>query len=108
MAKVTLGNYEFDVGSEEISAISCGVTDADCVAFAARMITGEISRVKRLFLVRFIVFHMLNSRLLFHRADGVREGQREFCRAATKSATRQRRRSLPLCSRTAAYRRCTL
>ncbi len=68
MAKVKLGSKEFGVDSEEINAYGWGVSDADCVAFAARMRTGEISRVKRLFLVRFIVFHMLHSRLpFFHR-----------------------------------------
>ena len=67
MQKVKLGRKEFDVDSEEINANGCLVSDADCVAFAARMRTGEISRVKRLTLVRFIVFHMQNSRLPFHR-----------------------------------------
>ncbi len=56
-AKVKLGSWEFDVDSEEINASRCGVSDADCVAFAARMTTGEIIRVKRLYLVRFIVFY---------------------------------------------------
>jgi hypothetical protein len=88
--KVKLGCEEFDVDSEEIDASSCGVSDADCVAFAALMKTGEISRVKKLNLVRFIVFIVM------------REGQHEFCRAATKSATRERRRLLPLCDGTAA------
>jgi hypothetical protein len=59
---------EFDVDSEEIDASRWGVSDADCVAFAARMTTGEINRVKRLILVRFIVFHMQNSRLPFSSA----------------------------------------
>ena len=98
MAKVKLGRYEFDVDSDEINASFCGVTDADCVAFAARMKTGEISRVKRLYLVRtkFIVF------------IAVREGQHEFCRATTKSATRERMPLLPLCNRTAACGSCPL
>jgi hypothetical protein len=51
--KVKLGRKEFDVDSEEIDASCCGVSDEDCVAFAARMKTGEISRVKILNLVRF-------------------------------------------------------
>ncbi len=67
MPKVKLGCSEFDVNSEEIDASRCGVSDADCVAFAARMKTGRISRVKTLNLVRLIVFHMLHSRLHFHR-----------------------------------------
>ena len=56
MAKVKLGTKEFDVGSESMWAHSCGVSDADCAELAARMKTGEISRVKTLNLVRFIVF----------------------------------------------------
>ena len=56
MAKVKLGSKEFDVNSEEIMAGGCGVTVADCAAFAARMKTGEISRVKKLDLVRFVFF----------------------------------------------------
>jgi hypothetical protein len=55
MPKVKLGREEFDVNSERINAC-CGVSDADCVAFAARMKTGEISRVKELWLVRFVFF----------------------------------------------------
>ena len=70
MAKVKLGSKEFDVDSEEIDASGCGVSDADCVAFAARMTTGEISRVKELLLVSFFFcgcVSVLNSRLLFRR-----------------------------------------
>ncbi len=57
MPTVKLGrkefHLEFDVDSEEIDASGCGVSVADCVAFAARMTTGEISRVKKLHLVSF-------------------------------------------------------
>ena len=53
MPTVKLGRKEFDVDSEEINASGCGVSAADCVAFAARMRTGEISRVKKLDLVSF-------------------------------------------------------
>ena len=53
MPTVKLGSKEFDVDSEEIDASDCGVSAADCVAFAARMTTGEISRVKKLLLVSF-------------------------------------------------------
>ena len=53
MPTVKLGSKEFDVDSEEIKANFCGVSAADCVAFAARMTTGEISRVKTLSLVSF-------------------------------------------------------
>jgi hypothetical protein len=42
--KVKLGHKKFDVNSEKIDASDYEVSDADCVAFAARMRTGEISR----------------------------------------------------------------
>ena len=72
MPTVKLGSKEFDVDSVEIYASDCGISDADCVAFAARMRTGEISRVKELYLVRFFVCGCIlvlnsNSRLLFRR-----------------------------------------
>ncbi len=51
MAKVKLGRMEFDVHSETIDAFSCGVPAADLSLFAARVKTGEISRVKKLILV---------------------------------------------------------
>ena len=54
MAKVKLGTKEFDVGSEEIDARNCGVSAADCAELAARMKAGEISRVKKLDLVRCV------------------------------------------------------
>ena len=50
MAKVKLGSKEFDVDSETIHAAY--VTDADCVALAARMKSGEMRRLKTLWLVR--------------------------------------------------------
>ena len=56
MAKVKLGMKEFDVDIEEILAYKCGVTDADCAALASRMASGEISRLKILYLVSFIFF----------------------------------------------------
>jgi hypothetical protein len=56
MATVKLGSKEFRVDTEIIAAGRCGVSAADCTAFAARMKTGEISRVKKLNLVRFILF----------------------------------------------------
>ena len=52
MAKVKLGRKEFDVDSEEINVGLCGVTDAECVALAARMKSGEMRRLKKLILVR--------------------------------------------------------
>ena len=54
MAKVKLGMKEFDVSSESIYACGIGVSDADCIELAARMKTGEISKVKILNLVRCI------------------------------------------------------
>ena len=53
MSKVKLGSKEFDVDCEVISASVCGVSDYDCIELSARMKTGEISRVKKLNLVRF-------------------------------------------------------
>ena len=52
MVKVKLGEKEFDLDSENINAIRYEVTDADCVALAARMKSGEMRRLKRLYLVR--------------------------------------------------------
>ncbi len=67
MANVKLGSKEFRVDSEEILAEKCGVSAADCTAFAARMKTGEISKVKKLALVRFILFFLLLNLLFFFR-----------------------------------------
>ena len=71
MATVKLGSEEFQmefrVDSEKIDAYNCGVSAADCTAFAARMKTGEISRVKKLILVRFILFFLLLNLLFFFR-----------------------------------------
>ncbi len=49
--KFFLGWKEFVVDCEEIDAISCDVSAADCAALAARMRTGEINKLKTLFLV---------------------------------------------------------
>ena len=49
--KFFLGWREFDVDCEEIDAISCDVSAADCAALATRMRTGEINKLKKLFLV---------------------------------------------------------
>ncbi len=67
MATVKLGSKEFRVDSEDIIAAQCGVSAADCTAFAARMKTGEISRVKTLGLVRFNLFFLLLNLLFFFR-----------------------------------------
>jgi hypothetical protein len=53
MAKVNVGCQEFDVDCEVIVAGGMGVQDADCVALAARMKSGEMRRLKFLNLVRF-------------------------------------------------------
>ncbi len=67
MATVKLGRKEFRIDSEEIDASLFGVSAADCTAFAARMKRGEISRVKKLILVRFILFFLLLNLLFFLR-----------------------------------------
>ena len=53
MAKLKLGRKEFDVDSEDMDVFNYDVTVADCVALAARMKSGEMRRLKRLYLVRF-------------------------------------------------------
>ena len=53
MATVKLGSRFFDVDSELIDAYNCGVTDANCVALAAHMKSGEMRRLEILILVRF-------------------------------------------------------
>jgi hypothetical protein len=55
MVKVRFGWKEFDVNSERIDAGGGGIADVACVAFAARMNSGEISRLKTLILVRFVL-----------------------------------------------------
>ncbi len=67
MATVKLGSKEFRVDSENIVAENCGVSAADCTAFAALMKTGEISRVKTLNLVRFNLFFLVLNLLFFSR-----------------------------------------
>ena len=67
MAKVKLGSKEFDVDSETIDACGCGVPAADLALFAARVKSGEISRVKTLDLVIFfpVLFLLCFVRVLF-------------------------------------------
>ena len=55
MVKVRFGWREFDAISERIDAGGGGIADAACVAFAARMNSGEISRLKTLILVRLVL-----------------------------------------------------
>ena len=89
MAKVKLGSKEFDVDSEEIDASSCGVSDADCAAFAARMKTGEISRVKTLNLVSCFVLFCWNANMSFaEQQPSRRRGSEGYC---CRSATEQQR-----------------
>ena len=47
-----MGSRKFDVDSEEIDARFCGVTAAECVALAARIKSGEMRRLRALWLVR--------------------------------------------------------
>jgi hypothetical protein len=66
MAKVKLGSKEFDVNAEKIDANRCGVPAADLALFAARVKTGEISRVKTLSLVILLALFLLHIlRVLF-------------------------------------------
>ena len=51
MAKVNFFSKEFDVDSEEMNANNCGAAASDYAAFAARMKSGEIRRLKTLLLV---------------------------------------------------------
>jgi hypothetical protein len=61
MAQVKLGIWKFDVDCECIDVRDDVVTDAECVALAARMKSGEMRRLKELILVSlfsvvFVVF----------------------------------------------------
>ena len=89
MAKVKSGSKEFDVDSEEIDASGCGVSDAECAAFATRMKTGEISRVKTLVLVSCFVLFCRNTNMSFAaRQPNRRRGSEGYC---CRSATEQQR-----------------
>ena len=94
MAKVKLGRYEFDVDREEIGANGCGVSDANCAAFAARMKTGEISRVKALHLVSCFVLFCWNANMSFagRQPNRRRGSEGDCCRSATEQ---QRAESVP-------------
>jgi hypothetical protein len=59
MAKLKLGDKEFDVDRVEIHADGCRVTDADCVELGARMRSGEFASLKILKLVKFFPFCVL-------------------------------------------------
>ena len=56
MAKVKLGTRYFSADSEEIDASESQVTAADCVAFCARLSTGEFKRLRDLDLVSAFLF----------------------------------------------------
>ena len=95
MARVKLGSKEFDVDSEDIYASSCGVSDADCAAFAARMKTGEISRVKTLILVSCFVLFCWNANMSFAEPQpSRRRGSEGYC---CRSATEQQRAGTVAC-----------
>ena len=63
-----MGSEAFDVDSEEIVAVRCGVSAADVAVFAAQVKRGEISRVKTLHLVRFFPALFLLDMLRLSRA----------------------------------------
>jgi hypothetical protein len=93
MAKVKLGSREFDIDSELIYAHNCEVTDADCAALAARLKSGEIRRVKKLWLVRFLsVLFPFSSIFRISTSD-----IESFYRATIPSATTAPGRSLTRC-----------
>ena len=96
MSKVKLGSRVFDVDSEEIVANWCGVSDADCIALAARMKTGEISRVKILDLVR-LFFQFCLCFVLFQCLPFLRFSAASFHRAAITSASPAPEPSLMRC-----------
>jgi hypothetical protein len=56
MAKVKLGTKSFSADSEKIDASSSQVTDADCVAFCARLSADEFEKLRVLKLVRAFLF----------------------------------------------------
>ncbi len=93
MAKVKLDSQEFDVDSEEIVASYCGVTDADCAAFAALMKSGEIRRLKKLWLVRFVSVLFPFSSIFRISTSDIESSYR----AAIASATTAPGRSLTRC-----------
>ncbi len=60
MAKVKLGTKSFSVDSEVIDASFSQVSDAECVAFCARLSAGDFKRLRVLHLVSaFLLFLLL-------------------------------------------------
>ena len=96
MAKVKLGSKEFNVDSEEIYADSGGVPAADLALFAARVKSGEISRVKTLDLVIFfpVLFLLCIVRVLFAALCA----SADVC-CAGRQPNRRRRRKIDCSSR---------
>ncbi len=47
-----MGRMKFDVDSEEIGVVGRGITGTECDALVALMKSGEMRRLKRLYLVR--------------------------------------------------------
>ena len=59
MAEVKLGTKSFSVDSEEIVASNSHVSDADCVAFCARLRSGDFKRLRVLNLVSVFLLFLL-------------------------------------------------
>ena len=51
-----LGSQEFDANCEVVDAYRCGVTDAECAAFGARIKSGEFKALTKIDLVRLFSF----------------------------------------------------
>ncbi len=56
MARLVLGNKEFEPNCKEINASSCSVLDSQVVLLGERIVVGEFGKVKKLYLVSFVVF----------------------------------------------------
>jgi hypothetical protein len=60
LPNIKLGTYKFHADSEEIDALDCGVTSADCAELGARMIAGEFEGLKKINLVSFFLLLILS------------------------------------------------
>ena len=56
----TLGSREFDANCEVVDAGGCGVTDAECAAFGARIKSGEFKALTTIYLVRLFSFILVS------------------------------------------------
>ena len=56
----TLGSREFDANCEVVDAFGCGVTDAECAAFGARMKGGELEALSETHLVRLFSINLVS------------------------------------------------